>query len=189
MTKILIIAGTSGSGKNSIMQGVLDKCENCVKLITATTRSPRGGEVHGEDYYFITKEEFLAGIKDGKIPEYWHAEDTDRYYGTHLPDLDKKANKNKVIVAQVQAEGIRYFKDNFDTIVVLVVAGSEEELIDRIESRQNIHEAELEERMALASREMEEFKSLCDYTVSNPNGKLDEAVDEVINILKKENYV
>ncbi len=189
MVKILIIAGISGSGKNSIMQGILDRYKNCTKLITATTREPRRGEVHGVDYYFITKEEFLQNIKDGKIPEYWHAKDTDRYYGTYLPDLDKKANEGKVIIAQVQAEGIKYLKDHYKTIAIFITVLSESDLISRIRLRQDIQEDELKERISMMQRETLEFKQFCDYTVSNPNGKLNETIDEVINILKKENYV
>jgi len=78
-TKIVVIAGPSGSGKNSIMQGVLKRCDSCVRLVTATTRSPREGEKDGVDYHFISKEVFLDGIKSGEIPEFWHAQDTDRY--------------------------------------------------------------------------------------------------------------
>ncbi len=188
-TKVLIIAGPSGSGKNSILEGLLRECNNCSRLVTATTREPRDGEEHGIDYHFITKDAFLDGIKDGKIPEYWHAKDTDRYYGTYLPDLEQKTKQGKVVIAQVQAEGIKYFKEHFNTIAIMITADSEEELVDRITARHPMNEDELKERMDLIHREIEEFTPIVDYTVRNPDGKLDDAIKEVISILKKENYV
>ncbi len=188
-TKILVIAGPSGSGKNSIMQGVLERCDNCARLVTATTRSMRDDEVDGVDYHFITKDKFLQGIKGGSIPEFWHAQDTDRYYGTYLPDLEQKTVEGKVVVAQVQAEGIKYFKEHFNTLAVIVVAGSEEELIGRVVARNPVTEEELKERMDLVQKEMVEFNQVSDYTVRNENGRLEQAIEEVITILKKENYV
>jgi len=188
-TKILIIAGPSGSGKNSILEGILDKCTNCARLVTATTRDPRGGEQDGVDYHFITKSHFLESIENGQIPEYWHAKDTDRYYGTYLPDLEKKTFEGKVVIAQVQAEGIKFFKENFNTITIMVTADSKDELIGRITARHPMSEDELKERMELIEKEMVELEPICDYTVRNPNGKLEEAIEKIITILKKENYV
>jgi guanylate kinase len=187
--KVLIISGPTGSGKNSILEGVLERCHNCARLVTATTRLPRGGEVDGVDYHFISKDVFLQAIKDGEIPEYWHAQDTDRYYGTYLPDLRNKAKAGNIIVAQVQAEGIKYFKKHYKTVSVLIVAGSEDELIGRVTARHPMTKEELKERLDTIHKEMQEFEQVCDYTVRNENGKLDIAIEEVITILKKENYV
>jgi len=187
---ILIIAGPSGSGKNSIMEGVLKQCNKCARLTTATTRAPRATEQHGIDYYFITKSEFLDGIKSGQIPEHWHAEDTDRYYGAYLPDLEKKTAEGKIIIAQVQAEGIKYYKEHFaNTLAILVTAGNDDELKRRITSRHPISESEFAERIQLVQQELAEFKPICDYTVRNPDGKLDEAIAEVMQILQKEEYI
>ena len=188
-TKIVVIAGPSGSGKNSIMQGVLKRCDSCVRLVTATTRSPREGEKDGVDYHFISKEVFLDGIKSGEIPEFWHAQDTDRYYGAYLPYLREKTKEGKTVVAQVQAEGIKYYKQNFETVAILVVAGSEAELIGRVTSRNAVTEQELKERMDLVHKEMLEFEQVCDYTVRNENGKLDEAIEQTMQILQKEGYI
>lgn len=188
-TKILIIAGPSGSGKNSILEGLLQQCSNCVRLVTATTRSPRAGEQDGVDYYFLTKTDFLKGIDSGQIPEYWHAKDTDRYYGTYLPGLNAKMIEDKVVVAQVQAEGIKFFKEHFNTIAIMITADSEEELIGRITARHPMTKNEIDERMGLVQKEVQELGQICDYTVRNPNGKLNQVITEIITILKKENYV
>ncbi len=187
--KILIISGPTGSGKNSILEGVLKRCDNCARLVTATTREPRDGEVDGVDYHYISKSAFLTAIENGHIPEYWHAQDTDRYYGTYLPDLYNKAQDGKIVVAQVQAEGIKYFKAHHDAIAVLIVAGSEEELISRVTARHPMSDSELQERLEAIHTEMREFEAICDYTVKNENGKLDQAIDEVMQIMRKEGYI
>ena len=187
--KVLIISGPTGSGKNSILEGVLERCNNCARLVTATTREPREGEVDGVDYHYISKSEFLKAIDNGDIPEYWHAQDTDRYYGTYLPDLYSKAKDGKIVVAQVQAEGIKYFKTHHEAVSVLVVAGSEEELIGRVTARHPMSDDELQERLDAIHTEMREFEQVCDYTVKNENGKLDKAIDEVMQIMHKEGYI
>ncbi len=187
--KIVSISGPVGSGKNSILEGVLNKCNNCARLVTATTREPREGELDGIDYHFITKEKFLKAAQSGDIPEYWHAQDTDRYYGTYLPDLKQKAQEGKIVLAQVQAEGVRYFKDNFNTISILVLAGSEQELVDRVIARHPMDDEELRERLDTIHKEMQEFEQVCDYTVYNKNGKLDEAIDAVLKIMQSRDYI
>ena len=188
-TKILIIAGPSGSGKNSILEALLAQSDIFVRLVTATTREPRDGEIHTKDYYFISKDAFLEGIKSGQIPEYWHAKDTDRYYGTYLPDLTQKTKDGKIIIAQVQAEGIKYFKERFNAIAIMITAESEDELIGRINARSTMTPEELSGRMALIKKETEELNAVCDYTVRNANGKLDEAVAEVTTIVTDAGFI
>ena len=188
--KVVIISGPSGSGKNSILQGVLNRCENCIRLVTATTRDPREGERNGEDHYFLTKEEFLKGLDEGVIPEHWHALDTDRYYGTYLPDVEQKIKLGKIIVAEMQIEGMRFFKQEYDALTIFVTAGSLEELEKRIRKRQaQISEAELQERLNEARKEIHTYASQYDYVVKNEHGKLEVAIEEVLDIMRKEQYL
>ncbi len=189
MLKVLIIAGPSGTGKNTIIRKLLERCASCTRLVTATTREKREGEREGEDYYFITKQEFLKRVAEGSIPEYWHAKETDRYYGTYLPDLDSKKDSNTVLVAQMQTEGIKYFKEHFNTIVILLTPNSKEDLKNRITHRSGVSEVELDERLNLVDAELEELELISDYKIKNPDGKLNETVDKIILILKKEDYV
>lgn len=187
--KVVVIAGPSGSGKDSVIQGVLKKFPQCVRLTTATTREPRPGEEHEKDYYFIPKEEFIARIADGSIPEHWHAVDTDRYYGTYLPDLEKKLAAGKVVITQQQIEAVRFFKSMFNALTIAIEPGSIEELRGRITNRHAMDEHEVNERLQKAQIELAENKSECAYAVINANGKLDVAVQCVVDILQKEGYI
>lgn len=187
--RVVVIAGPSGSGKDSVIQGVIRECPSCVRLVTATTRDPRPGEVHGKDYYFISKEEFLGRVKDGSIPEHWHAQETDRYYGTYLPDLEQKLNAGNTVISQQQIEAVRFFKAHFDALAIAIEPASREELRGRIILRHPMNEQELSERLLKATTEMQENREACAYVIINANGKLGEAVSQVIDILKKEGYI
>ncbi|MDP2650003.1 MAG: guanylate kinase [bacterium] len=187
---VLVIAGPTGSGKNSVIDGVLGQCQKCTRLVTATTRAMREGERNGIDYYFLSKEEFLKAVKDGQIPEYWHAKETDRHYGTYLPDLEKKISEGKIVVAHMQIEGARYFKKHYNALTLFIVPDSLDELRRRVLGRQrDIPDEELEERLKIAEVEMSEHAPEYDYTIVNRRDKLNEAIDDVLDILKKEKYL
>ncbi|MAZ67351.1 guanylate kinase [bacterium] len=189
--KIVVISGPTGSGKNSILKGILERStDDTARLVTATTRAQREGEEHERDHYFLSKVEFLKGIDEGTIPEHWYAPETDRYYGTYLPDLEKKLAQGKTVVAEVQIEGFRFFKKQFKALGIFIVAESYEELERRVRDRQqDISENELSERLQKARQEVDEYSKEYDYTVVNVRGKLEEAIEEVMDILRKEQYL
>ncbi len=188
--RVVVLSGPSGSGKNSVLSAIIDRCESCSRLVTATTRAIRDNEKHGKDHYFLNKEEFLAGIKDGTIPEYWHAVETDRYYGTYLPDLESKLSEGKIVVTEVQIEGMRFMKKEFGALGIFVTAESLEELEIRIRKRQpNISEEEIQERLRQAKKEIDEYAKEYDYTLVNKHGRLEETIGEVMDILRKEQYL
>jgi len=187
--KIVVISGPSGSGKNSVLEGILEKCDNCTRLVTATTRSRREGEEHGVDYYFLSKEEFIKGTKNGEIPEYWHAIDTDRYYGTYIPDLEKKIGEGKTVLAQLQIEGVRFFKRTYDALSIFIMPESLTELQRRVLGRQDMSEKELKERLQEAEKEIIEYSPEYDHRIVNKKDQLDSAVEDVLDILRKEQYL
>jgi len=187
--KVVVIAGPSGSGKNSILEGVLSQFTQCERLVTATTREKRDGEVDGVDYYFFTKEQFLQEVEQGNIPEYWHAPETDRYYGTYLPDLEQKLTEGKTVIAHLQVEGLRFFRENYDALGIFIVPDSLDELRRRILHRQNMSNEELEERLKGAEKEMNDQAPEYDYVIVNKRDKLGEAISEVVDILRKEQYL
>ncbi len=185
---VVVIAGPSGSGKNSIINGVIERCSNCVRLVTATTREPRAGEVDGVDYHFLSKGDFLAGMKDGRIPEHWYAEETDRYYGTYLPDLEQKLSEGKTVLAHMQIEGARYFKAHFNALTLFIMPHSLDVLRQRVLERQDMGAEELEERLAEAQREIQEDAPQYDMQIVNEQGKLDEAIQAAINLLRDKGF-
>ncbi len=183
----MVISGPSGVGKSSIIRRLLKACENFTELLSATTRDPRPGEQNGVDYIFISKEEFRKGLENGDIPEYRHTPETDNYYGTYLPDLRAKLDAGKIVIADVDIIGARFLKENFDALTVFVLPPSEQALILRIKKRKdNMSEKELRERLQIAKREINEDKNFYDYQVVNEENKLNETMQKIFEILKKE---
>ncbi|MDP2648483.1 MAG: guanylate kinase, partial [bacterium] len=90
MKRVVVIAGPSGSGKNTVITRIMQGCHNCSRLVTATTRSMRPGEVDGVDYHFFTQERFDEEMSSGNIPEHRFVPALGTYYGTYLPDLEKR---------------------------------------------------------------------------------------------------
>ena len=187
--QIVVIAGPTGSGKDSIIHGILDRFSNCSRLVTATTRAMRPGEQDGVDYHFLAKEKFLEEMKNGNILEYNFRKNLDTYYGTYKPALEAQLASGNVIFAQVQIIGARYLKEHYGATLVFISPSSFENLEARIRERdKTLSDTELHERIEIARQEVEEDAKEYDYTIMNEQGKLDEAVDAAVEILKKEGY-
>lgn len=190
--QVVVIAGPSGSGKNAIIEEIVARYPNCVRLVTATTRKPREGEKEGVDYHFFSVERFQKELAAGTIPEHRFVLQLGTHYGTYLPDLEEKLSSGKIVFAQVDvqgATGANMFKDRYHAVTIFVKPGSVEEFERRVRARNpSMTEDEIQKRMLIGEKEMEEFADKYDYQVVNADGKLNEAVEEVVAILKKEGY-
>ncbi len=182
---LIVISGPSGVGKSSIIKGLLKRCPRASLLVSATTRKPRPGEKDGINYYFISEDEFKEKIKSGDIPEYRFTPETRNYYGTYLPDLRKKIEENKIPIADVDIIGAKFFKENFNPLLIFIMPPSEEALISRIQKRNdNMPKEELEERLKIAKREIKEDSKFYDYKIVNEEGKLQESIDKLLDIVR-----
>jgi guanylate kinase len=188
MKQVVVIAGPAGSGKDSIVQGILKRCPNATLMVTATTRAPRPGEENGVSYHFLTNEKFLEEQKAGNILEFYHREETDTYYGTYKPDIDARIASGKVVFAVIQIVGAKYLKEHYDATTIFIMPPSIEVLERRVRGRAPMTDLEWQERLAHTQREVTEDAPFYDYRITNEDGKLDQAIDEVIEILRKEGY-
>src|SRR4051812_31188265 len=93
---VVIIAGPAGSGKDVLIKALLERCPNTTRMVTAVTRKPRPGEEEGTDYYFMTNQRFKEEIDNGNILEHYYRPETDTYYGTYKPDIEKRIASGKV---------------------------------------------------------------------------------------------
>jgi guanylate kinase len=188
MKQVVVIAGPAGSGKDSIVQGILKRCPNATLMVTATTRAPRPGEENGVSYHFLTNEKFLEEQKAGNILEFYHREETDTYYGTYKPDIDARIASGKVVFAVIQIVGAKYLKEHYDATTIFIMPPSIEVLERRVRGRAPMTDLEWQERLAHTQREVTKDAPFYDYRITNEDGKLDQAIDEVIEILRKEGY-
>lgn len=188
--KVLVISGPTGSGKNTFVDLLVGKYPRFCRFITTTSRTPRKGEKNGEDYFFVTKEEFKKQICEEKLIEYTHIKNYDQYYGTYKKELKRIFDLGKIAILNVDNAGARFFKKEFGALTIFIEPESIEVLRQRVYSRDpNIPEDELEKRLANARRELENEKSFYKYSIVNKQGKLDEALREIISILKNEGYI
>jgi guanylate kinase len=185
---VVAIAGPSGVSKNSIIEGVMKRCTNCADLITATTREARTDEKHGVDYFFLSPSEFDEELKKGNIPEV-NVHPNGARYGTFLPYLNDQLKKGRVVMGDITISGARYYKDAHNALTIFIMPPSFGALEKRIKNRKaHMPREELEKRLTLAKKEIEEESSWYDYRVVNEDNELDDAVNNVIEILKKEGY-
>jgi guanylate kinase len=148
----IILSGPSGSGKGTIVKELL-KDDQFVLSISVTTRKPREGEVDGVQYFFKTKEEFEAMIKDNAFLEY--ANFCDNYYGTPLAFIDETVKKGKDVILEIEVQGALQVKKFYeDAIFVFVMPPSFEELEHRLVGRNTETQEIIQKRLKCAMDEV-----------------------------------
>jgi len=187
--RVVVIAGPVGVGKNSIINEIVKRFPHCVDLVTATTRAKRPGEKDGVDYFFMTEAEFDTAIEEGNILEVSHHPAGFRK-GTYAPFINEHLAKGETVLGDITLDGARFLKKEFDALCIFVLPPAFDMLEKRIRARNdNMSSGALKERLALAKKELEEDAPWYDYRIVNEEGKLEEAVDKVIEIIKKEGYL
>ena len=189
MKQVVVIAGPSGSGKDSVIRGVIERCPNTTRMVTATTRAKRDGERDGFDYHFMTNGRFKEELARGNILEHYHRAETDTYYGTYKPDIESRIAAGKVVLCQLQIVGAKYFKEHYGATTLFIMPPTSDAFEARIRARAHMSDVEWAERQKFTKREIAEEAPWYDYRIANEDGKLEQAVDEVISILQKEGYI
>lgn len=187
--QVVVLAGPSGSGKNAIISQILKRYPNCVRLVTATTRAMRPGEVDGIDYHFFSQERFDEELGKGNIPEHRYVPALGTYYGTYIPDLDRRLKEGHVVFAQVDIEGAKLLKNRYGATSIFIMPESLEQFRGRLRARNpEWSQKEFDERMKITEHELRAHAPEYDYRVVNADGSLLETVDQVIEIMRKEGY-
>lgn len=176
---IFVISGPSGSGKNTVYDGLVEKCDNIAQTVSVTTRAPREGEVDGKDYYFVSEETFLKKIANDEFIEYVNY--GKNYYGTLKNEVIRLSELGKTVILVIEVNGAFNIKKAFpESRSIFLVPPSVEELRNRIVSRGQNTDDEIETRISIALDEMK-LKDKYDYCVVNDN--LEDCINEVYNII------
>lgn len=167
---LVILSGVAGAGKNTIQKELIKRMENVIAIPSYTDREVRPGDVPGETYNFVSTEEFERMIKDGELYEY--SEHHGHYYGTSKKLLNEKISKGKIIVKDIEVNGVenllKLLKDDVE-IVTIFLKVPKEELRKRLEEREDNQSAE-EIELRLNRLEYEESKiGMYDYVIKNDN--------------------
>ncbi len=188
--KVLVLGGPTGSGESTITKALIEKYPIFTRLVTATTRAIRGNEVNEEDYYYFTKEEFARQISEGNILEHTYIAPRDVYYGTYKLELIKKLALGKTIIVNPDVVGLRYYRTNYAALSIFIEAPSLLVVRERLVRRDPmISEEEILARLTQAELEIQNERDEYDYHVTNEEGKLEETIVKVEDILRKAGYI
>ena len=180
---LIVVSGFSGSGKGTLMKELLTRYPDTYALsISATTRSPREGEVDGREYFFVSKDEFEKMIAKGELIEY--AKYVENYYGTPRDYVEKKLDEGKDVILEIEIQGALNVKKMFpDTLLLFVTPPSAEELKKRLVGRGTETMDVIESRL---DRACEEAAGMENYDYLIVNDSLDRCVEEMHSIIQGE---
>lgn len=180
--RIVILSGPSGSGKTTIVSRLM--AESPVKLlksVSATTRGPRKGEIHGEDYYFLTQEEFRERREHGDFIECFEVHGTGNWYGTLRSEVQRAADQGAWCLLEIDVQGAKQVMGNFpEAVSIFLRTSSENEYERRLRGRGTESEEVIQKRLTNAREELL-WVDRYQYQVINDN--LDEAIQEISRIL------
>ena len=183
---LIVISGPSGVGKDSVLIRMKERKLPFHFVVTATTRPPRADEVHGKNYFFVSKEEFAHMIDQDELIEY--AIVYNDYKGVPKQQVRQAMASGKDVVMRIDVQGAATVRRLApEALLIFLTTESEAELIRRLESRQTETAEELNLRIATARQELKRIDEF-DYVVINRDSHLDEAVDLIEAIIQAEHH-
>lgn len=184
---IIVVSAPSGGGKSSLCQRLLNWSEKLVYSVSCTTRPPRGGEQHGLDYFFLSREEFERRIQAGDFLE--HALYNGNYYGTPRSFLEEQLAAGKDVLLDIEVQGAgqiihRVRSGGFaypEALVTLFLMPPSLELLEtRLRRRGTDSDETIRKRLDIAQQEMAHWR---DYDYVIVSGKLDDDFEQGKSII------
>lgn len=180
---LVVVSGPAGSGKGTV-NGELIKKEGFAFSVSATTRAPRPGEQDGVNYYYISHEEFERRIAAGEMLEY--TEYCGNYYGTPLREAEQVLAAGKNLILEIEVEGAMNVKAKYpDAVLIMLLPPSHAIQEARLRGRGTETEDKILLRLARTKEEAKVFHKY-DYIVYNHDNKSDDAVADILSIVRAE---
>lgn len=179
---LVVISGPSGAGKGTVINKLLEMNKNLYLSISETSRSIRGQEQNGVEYYFVTKEEFRKRIQDNKYLEY--AIYNGNYYGTPKDRINEMLNKGIDVILEIEIQGAVKVKELIpDALFIFIMPTSLKELKKRIIGRKTETQEKVVERFKRAYQEINEASK---YNYVVVNDEVEKAAMKVNSIIHAE---
>lgn len=179
--RLFVISGPSGAGKGTLLAELRKQRPDLGLTVSATTRSPRPGEVDGTSYYYLSDEEFRRRIAAGEFVEW--AEVHGHLYGTLVSEVKRLLAKGHSLVLEIDVQGALNVRKVYpDAVLVFIEPPSLQVLEERLRGRGTEDEASIELRLKNARHEME----LADqYDVRIVNDTVDRAAQELGSVMRR----
>ena len=179
--KLIIISSPSGAGKTTICKHLLKKIKNIEISVSCTTRPQRKAEINGQDYFFLSKNEFIKLKKKKYFIE--TAKVFDYYYGSPFKNIEKAFNKNKHILFDIDWQGAKKLRKNFNKSNIIdffILPPNKEELKKRLKKRGRDNNIEIRKRLSLAVSEIGHYN---EYKYVLINDKINNTINNITNII------
>ncbi|MEM8604677.1 MAG: guanylate kinase [Cyanobacteria bacterium P01_H01_bin.121] len=172
--RLVVFTGPSGVGKGTLLRSLLHNHPDLHLSISATTRSPRPGEVQGQHYYFVSRATFRQMIERHELLEW--AEFAGNCYGTPLKPVEEQLQAGKLVLLEIEVAGARQVRRNFpNALQIFLTPPSLEALEARIRSRGHDSETSIQMRLEKAKQELE---AAPEFDIQIVNDNLDQAIAE-----------
>jgi guanylate kinase len=180
---LVVLSGPSGVGKATVRKALFKSPDHKFTYsVSMTTRKPREGEVEGQDYFFVSEEEFLQRIKDGRFLEY--AKFVGNYYGTPIEQVQQMMDQGDEVVLEIEVEGAMQVKAKMpDAVFIFIAPPSWKALESRLINRGTETSDIIMQRLQKARSELN-LASAYDYIVVND--EVENAVDRIMAIIRAE---
>lgn len=181
---LVVVSGPSAVGKDTVIKRMKQLEYPFHFVVTATTRPPREGEIHGVDYFFLLEEEFMGLMREGELLE--HALVYGEYKGIPKDQVRRALASGKDVVMRLDVQGAATVRRVIpDALLIFLIAGSEDELLNRLRERGTETPIDLRRRIATIREEVKRIPEF-DYVVVNRDGQLDRAVEKIAAIIAAE---
>ena len=183
---LIVISGPSGAGKDTVMQRMKERGLPFHFVVTATTRPKRANEVHGRDYWFVSKEEFARMINEDELIE--HAIVYGDYKGIPKQQVREALASGMDVIMRIDVQGAETVRRMApEALMIFLTTNNEDELVQRLETRKTETVASLAIRIATARKELKRVDAF-DYVIVNRDFRLDETVNVIRAIIDAEHH-
>jgi guanylate kinase len=183
---LIVISGPSGVGKDTVMQRMKERGLPFHFVVTATTRPKRENEIHGRDYWFVTKEEFARMIDEDELIEY--AVVYGDYKGIPKQQVREALASGSDVLMRIDVQGAETVRKLApEALMIFITTENEEDLVRRLETRKTETPDSLAIRIATARKELKRVE-VFDYVIVNREFHLDETVGVICSIIEAEHH-